>query len=81
MDRRLRMRCGRWMVCLLGLALLLPATGCTNLLFTVAYFLKGINAPAECDKLKDKKVAVVCRQTTIDRSFRHARPTARATHS
>jgi hypothetical protein len=48
--------------------LILPLTavvvclgGCTSLLFTAAYIFKGNDAPAECDKLREKRVVVVCR--------------------
>jgi len=37
------------------------AWGCTSMLFTAAYLLKGNDVPAECDKLKEKRVVVVCR--------------------
>ena len=49
---------------LVGLALsavMALGGGCTNLLFTAAYLIKGNDAPAECTKLSDKRVAVVCR--------------------
>ncbi len=37
------------------------ASGCTSMLFTAAYLLKGNDVPAECDKLREKRVVVVCR--------------------
>lgn len=36
-------------------------SGCTGALFSAMYLWKGNNVPAECDKLKDKKIVVVCR--------------------
>lgn len=60
MDR-FPLRC-RQLVIALGLALILTGVmGCQSLFFTVAYLIKGVDAPAECDKLIGKKVAVVCR--------------------
>lgn len=35
--------------------------GCTSMLFTAAYLFKGNDAPPECDKLREKRVVVVCR--------------------
>ena len=46
--------------------------GCTNLLFTAAYLIKGNEAPAECAKLRDKRVAVVCRPV-VALQYRDAR--------
>jgi hypothetical protein len=40
---------------------LLPATGCTQLLLTSMYFIKGVETPAEFKELKGTKTAVVCR--------------------
>jgi len=45
-------------------AAVLPASGCAEALFTIAYLIKGIDEDAEFDGLKDKKVAVVCRQAS-----------------
>ena len=63
MDR-LRMR--PWCL-LLGLALLgsglAIASGC-NLMATAIYVVSGQNTPADFDKLKGKRVAVVCRPVT-----------------
>lgn len=39
----------------------LPAVGCTNVLFTAAYLLKGTDVDPDFKELKNKKVAVVCR--------------------
>ena len=35
--------------------------GCQSLLFTAAYLIRGTDDPAECNKLREKRVAVVCR--------------------
>jgi len=59
------------LVLLLGAALA-PAGGCTNLLFTAAYLWRGNNAPAECNKLREKRVAVVCR-SVVTLQYRNAR--------
>lgn len=45
-------------------ALILPLAGGCNLVATGMYVLTGNDSPAEFDKLKDKKVAVVCRPVT-----------------
>jgi len=46
---------------------LVSATGCTSLLFTLLYLVKGPDTPAEFKKLKGKSVVVVCRsQSTSD---------------
>ena len=42
----------------------LPVVGCTNLLFTVAYMIKGTDVDPDFAELKGKKVAVVCRPLT-----------------
>ncbi|MGO8746984.1 MAG: hypothetical protein ACLQNE_13435 [Thermoguttaceae bacterium] len=47
---------------LLSVAILLPAAGCANACFTVAYLFNGTDKPAECDELKEKRVVVVCYQ-------------------
>ncbi len=60
-----------WAMILAALALA-GAGGCTSALFTVAYLIQGNNAPAECDKLKDKRVAVVCRPV-VALQYRDAR--------
>ena len=49
----------RWAV--LACLALLPATGCTQLLLTSMYFIKGVETPAEFKELKGSKTAVVCR--------------------
>jgi hypothetical protein len=41
--------------------LLAFSAGCTSLLFTATYLIKGNNIPAEFKALKGKRVAVVCR--------------------
>ncbi len=57
-----RTRTGQPCVIMLMLAAVLAsAGGCTSLLFTAAYIFKGNDAPAECDKLREKRVVVVCR--------------------
>jgi hypothetical protein len=53
-------------------ALVLSTGGCTTALFTVAYLIKGTNVPPECEILKGKKVAVVCR-SRVDVGYTHAR--------
>jgi hypothetical protein len=62
MDRTIS-RCGRrlaWVA--LGLMFSLPLAGCAKVLATAVYVIKGTNVPAEYDGLKEKRVAVVCRQ-------------------
>ncbi len=49
---------------LLAAALLAPQWGCTKLLTTAVYLIKGTDTPAEFKGLKDKKVVVVCRPLT-----------------
>jgi len=46
---------------LLACLALLPMTGCTQLLLTSMYFIKGVETPAEFKELKGTKTAVVCR--------------------
>jgi hypothetical protein len=46
--------------------------GCTNMLFTAAYLIKGHDSPAECTKLREKRVAVVCRPV-VALQYRDAR--------
>lgn len=53
-------------------AVLGPAGGCQSLLFTAAYLWKGNDAPAECTKLREKRVAVVCR-SVVSLQYRNAR--------
>jgi len=55
-----------------GLAAIASACGCTNLLFTAMYMIRGNEAPPECGKLKDKRVAVVCRPV-VALQYRNAR--------
>lgn len=55
---------GIWRRCwgILVLATTIASTGgCTSMLFTAAYLFKGNDVPAECDKLREKRVVVVCR--------------------
>lgn len=60
MDRR-PSRCGRLVALGTMTAILLASGGCTNVLFTAMYLLKGNNAPAEFKLPKEKSVVVVCR--------------------
>jgi hypothetical protein len=53
-------------------AMLVPGVGCTQLLFTAAYLWRGNDTPAECNKLRDKRVAVVCR-SVVTLQYRNAR--------
>jgi len=63
----------RAMLALLGSVLVTAlVAGCTNVLFTAAYLIRGNDVPAECKKLKDKRVAVVCRPV-IELQYRNAR--------
>lgn len=48
------------------------AAGCSSGLFTVAYLLRGNDVPPECDALKNKRVAVVCRPM-VALQYRNAR--------
>ena len=60
-------------VALLGWTLVVASVaGCTNVLFTAAYLLKGNDVPAECKALRDKRVAVVCRPV-VELQYRNAR--------
>lgn len=61
-----------WWAMTLAALILAGAGGCTSALFTVAYLIKGNDAPAECDKLKDKRVVVVCRPV-VALQYRNAR--------
>lgn len=45
-------------------ALIAPQFGCTKLLTTAVYLIKGTDTPAEYKGLKDKRVVVVCRPLT-----------------
>ena len=49
-------------VLLVCAAVLLPMAGCQSIAFTVAYLFNGLDDPPECNKLKEKRVVVVCRQ-------------------
>jgi hypothetical protein len=48
-----------------GLMLTLPLAGCAKVLATAVYVIKGTNVPAEYPGLKEKRVAVVCRQLAM----------------
>jgi len=70
-PRPLRTR--RALLALLGSTLIgASMAGCTNVLFTAAYLLKGNDVPAECKALRDKRVAVVCRPV-VELQYRNAR--------
>jgi len=58
-----------FLACVLATA---SMAGCTNVLFTAAYLLKGNDVPAECKVLRDKRVAVVCRPV-VELQYRNAR--------
>ena len=60
MDRR-PSRFGRLVVLGATTSILLASGGCTNVLFTAMYLLKGNNIPAEFKLPKEKSVVVVCR--------------------
>jgi hypothetical protein len=50
-------------IALLAIAMLAaPLAGCASTLATAMYVIKGTNVDAEFDGLKEKRVAVVCRQ-------------------
>jgi len=49
----------RWAV--LACLAVIPSAGCTQLLLTSMYFIKGVETPAEFKDLKGTKTAVVCR--------------------
>ena len=59
-----RPRIGRpaWGWLLSSWMLLLPFTGCASALATAMWVIKGTNVESEYDGLKEKRVAVVCRQ-------------------
>lgn len=60
MDRSYSRR--RLLAAALGVAAAaVPAAGCTSLLTTVVYMVRGTDLPAEFPGLKGKKVVVVCR--------------------
>lgn len=71
MDRR-SFRFAGLALALLAVAAVLSAGGCAGGMFTIMYLLKGNNAPAECDKLKEKRVVVVCRPV-VALQYRNAR--------
>ncbi len=60
MDRR-PSRLGRLVALGATTFVLLASGGCTNLLFTAMYLLKGNNIPAEFKLPREKSVVVVCR--------------------
>lgn len=62
----------RVLVVVVFAAVLAPTCGCTTLLFTAAYLWKGNDVPAECTKLRQKRVAVVCR-SVVSLQYRNAR--------
>ncbi len=72
MERRSLRRSLRLVLVSLATAAVLATAGCTSALFTMAYLFKGTDAPAECDKLKDKRVVVVCRPV-VALQYRNAR--------
>jgi hypothetical protein len=61
------------MIALLAWALTAAlVVGCQSAVFTALYVLRGNDNPAECNKLRDKKVAVVCRPV-VELQYRYAR--------
>jgi len=64
MDRRSFLRPGRLFLLLLPLASLVAFGGCVSALATAVWLVKGPDMPAECDGLRGKRVAVVCRPMT-----------------
>ncbi len=57
----------RWPAIVASLALLsVMAAGCKSLMESAAIFYEGFDVPAECDCLKDKTVAVVCKPLTSE---------------
>jgi len=62
----------RFLIVFVLAAVLGPAGGCQSLIFTAAYLWKGNDAPAECTKLREKRVAVVCR-SVVSLQYRNAR--------
>jgi len=71
MDRRTRIW-QRLVITLVASAAAASLGGCQSLLFTAAYMIKGNDAPAECNKLREKRVAVVCRPV-VALQYRNAR--------
>jgi hypothetical protein len=64
---------GRGMIALLGwLLVVAPVAGCASALFTALYVIRGNDIPAECKKLREKRVAVVCRPV-VELEYRNAR--------
>jgi len=51
----------QWILSVLSAACCLGLAGCTQILLTGAYFLKGMETDPEFEGLKGKKTAVVCR--------------------
>jgi hypothetical protein len=63
MGLRSELRLGRLaLVLLVSAAVVFSIAGCQSIAFTVAYLFTGLDEPAECNKLKEKRVVVVCRQ-------------------
>jgi hypothetical protein len=62
MDRTVSRRRRALKTLLAGLCCCLPLAGCAKVLATAVYVIKGTNVPAEYEGLKEKRVAVVCRQ-------------------
>jgi hypothetical protein len=62
MDRTESWRRRRVRALLAGLLVCLPLAGCAKVLATAVYVIKGTNVEAEYGGLKEKRVAVVCRQ-------------------
>jgi len=72
MAHRSSLGCRR-MIALLGwLLVVAPVAGCASGLFTALYVLRGNDIPAECKKLREKRVAVVCRPV-VELEYRNAR--------
>jgi hypothetical protein len=72
MNSRRPRACQRFVVGLVLAAALVSAGGCTSLLFTAAYMIRGTDVPAECNKLREKRVVVVCRPV-VSLQYRNAR--------
>lgn len=64
MDRFFPQSTRRLTALIAAAAFVAPLLGCTKLLTTAVYLVKGTDTPAEFKGLKDKKVVVVCRPLT-----------------
>ena len=64
MDRYFPRSSSRLTSLVAALALASPLLGCTRVLQTAVYLVKGTDEPAEFKGLKDKKVVVICRPLT-----------------